>query len=73
MNIMGEISNLVAALATLGLLRAWDAAEEDRTSRQEGVFVPFNLPPLSQREQPIRQPETGVVVMASASGVPTAV
>jgi hypothetical protein len=69
---MGEISSLVAALAALGLVRAWDAAEEDRTSRQEGVFVPFNLPPLSPREQPTRQSEIGSAMAASASGVPTA-
>jgi hypothetical protein len=70
---MGEVSGLIVGLAVLDLVRAWDAEEEHRNFRQEGVFVPFNLPPLSQREQPIRQPETDVVVAASPSRVPTAV
>ena len=73
MHIMGEVSSLVAALAALGIMRAWDVAEEDRKSQQEGVLVPFNLPPLPQREQTICQPETGIAVAASASRVPIAV
>lgn len=52
---MGGISDLVVALSLLGLMQAWDAREEERTSRQEEVFVPFNLPPLSQQEQAIGQ------------------
>jgi hypothetical protein len=58
MRIMGEISNLVVALALLGIMRAQDAREEERKSRQEEVFVPFKLPPLPQREQAIGQPIT---------------
>jgi len=42
---MNEISGLLAALAALGIIRAWNAAEEDRASRREEVFVSFNLPP----------------------------
>jgi hypothetical protein len=52
---MGGISDLVVALSLLGLMRAYDAREEERTSRQEEVFVPFNLPPLPQQEQAIGQ------------------
>jgi hypothetical protein len=43
---MGGISELVGALALLGIMRAWDAREEERKSRQEEVFVPFKLSPL---------------------------
>ena len=53
---MGNASDLVGALALLGIMRVWDAREEDRKSRQEEVFVPFNLPPLLHREQSIPQP-----------------
>ena len=53
---MGNVPDLVAALAFLGILRTWDAREEDRKSRQEEVFVPFNLPPLPQWGQSIPQP-----------------
>ncbi len=53
---MGEVSNLVVALAVLGIMRRRDALEKDRTSRKEETFVPFNLSPLSQRGQPIPQP-----------------
>jgi hypothetical protein len=53
---MGNASDLVGALALLGIMRVWDAREEDRKSRQEEVFVPFNLPPLPQWEQLIPQP-----------------
>jgi hypothetical protein len=52
---MGEVMSWAAALAFLGLMRAWDARQEERTSRQEEVFVPFNLPPLPQQEQVIGQ------------------
>jgi hypothetical protein len=41
---MGSVSDLVAALALLGITRVWNAREEDRKSRQEEAFVPFNLP-----------------------------
>jgi hypothetical protein len=54
--IMGGISDLVAALGVLGIMRAWHALEEDRKSRQEEAFVPFNLPPLPQKGQSIPQP-----------------
>jgi hypothetical protein len=54
---MGSVSDLVAALAFLGLMRVWDAREEDRKSRQEEAFVPFNLPPLPQCEQSIPHQE----------------
>ena len=70
---MNEISGLLAALATLGIISAWDAAEEERISRREEVFVPFNLPPLPPREQSIHQPETDTAVAASAPCVPTTV
>jgi hypothetical protein len=53
---MGSVPDLIAALAFLGILRTWDAREEDRKSRQEEAFVPFNLPPLPQREQSIPCP-----------------
>jgi hypothetical protein len=52
--IMGGISDLVGALALLGITQAWDALEEERKSRQE-VFVPFKLPPLLQQAQTIGQ------------------
>ena len=52
---MGGISDLIGALALLGITRAWDAREEERKSRQEEVFVPFKLPPLPQQEQAIGQ------------------
>jgi len=67
---MGSVPELVAALAFLGILRTWDAREEDRKSRQEEVFVPFNLPPLPQRQQSIPCPAAEVrppvVVVTSA-------
>ena len=68
---MNEISGLLAAFAALGIIRAWDAAEEKRISRREEVFVPFNLPPLPQREQQIRQPETDAAVAVPALCAPT--
>ena len=53
---MGGVSELVAALAVVGIMRAWDALEEDKKSRQEEVFVPFNLSPLPQQGQQIPHP-----------------
>jgi hypothetical protein len=73
MNSMNEISGMLAAFAALGIVRAWDAAEEKRISRREDVFVPFNLPPLARWEQPIRQPETDAAVAVSALCAPTTV
>lgn len=67
---MSEASGFVAALAALSIVRAWDAAKGDRISRQEEVFVPFNLPPLPQQEQPVYQPETHGAVAAPC--IPTA-
>jgi hypothetical protein len=66
---MGNVSDLIGALALLGIMRAWDAREEARKSRQEEVFVPFNLPPLPQREQSIPHPaaETSPRVAVAAS------
>jgi hypothetical protein len=52
---MGGISDLVGALALMGITQAWDALEEERKSRQEEVFVPFKLPPLPQQAQAIGQ------------------
>ncbi len=54
---MGSISDLIGALALLGITRVWDAREEDRRSRQEETFVPFRLPPLMKREQLVSHPE----------------
>jgi hypothetical protein len=71
MNSMNEISGMLAAFAALGIIRAWDAAEEKRISRREEVFVPFNLPPLPQWEQLICQPETDAAVAVSALCAPT--
>ena len=68
MNSMGEISGLLAAFAVLHIVRAWDAAQEDRIARQEEVFEPFNLPPLPLREQLVCQPETNGAV-ASCSPI----
>jgi hypothetical protein len=55
---MGEISGMLAAFAVLNIVRAWDAAQEERIARQEEVFMPFNLPPLPLREQLVCQPQT---------------
>jgi len=62
---MGSVPDLVAALAFLGILRTWDAREEDRKSRQEEVFVPFNLPPL--KPEPAEDAKPAVAVPASSS------
>ena len=53
---MGEVTNLIASLGMFSALKAWDAQREERTARQEEVFVPFKLPPLPQQEQAISQP-----------------
>ena len=53
---MGSVSELVYAMAALGILRAWNAREEERKSKQEEEFVPFRLPPLPQQEQAIPLP-----------------
>lgn len=55
---MGGISDFVMALAFLGVMRAWDAREEEKKSTREEVFVPFNLSPLPQQTQAIGQPLT---------------
>ena len=52
----GGIGDLLAALTILGLIRKREAREEARTSKQEEVFVPFNLPPLPQQGQLILHP-----------------
>lgn len=52
---MGSVSELVYAMAALGILRAWNAREEERNSRQEEEFVPFRLSPLPQQEQTMPQ------------------
>jgi len=52
---MGSVSELVLAMAALGILRGWNAREEERKSRQEEEFVPFRLPPLPKQEQSIPQ------------------
>ena len=52
---MGSVSELVLAMAALGILRGWNAREEERKSRQEEEFVPFRLPPLPQQEQSMPQ------------------
>ena len=48
---MGSVSEFVYAMAALGILRAWNAGEEERKSRQEEEFVPFRLPPLARQAQ----------------------
>jgi hypothetical protein len=62
---MGEVSGLLAAFAALSIVRAWDALEEERISRQEEAFVPFNLPPLPLRKQLVCQPQTDSAVATS--------
>jgi hypothetical protein len=52
---MGSVSELVLAMGALGILRAWNAREEESKSRQEEEFVPFRLPPLHQQEQSMPQ------------------
>ena len=68
---MGSVSEFVYAMAALGILRAWNAREEERKFRQEEEFVPFRLPPLSKQEQSIPQPMEeampNVAIAASAS------
>jgi hypothetical protein len=62
---MGEVMSWAAALAFLGVMRAWDARQEERTSRQEEVFVPFNLP--SMKPEPTEEARLPVAVPASSS------
>jgi hypothetical protein len=67
---MGGVPDFVATLAVLSIIRAWNAAEEDRKSRQEETFVPFNLSPLLQQEQPVCQHALAVAGTTSASHAP---
>jgi hypothetical protein len=53
---MGSVAELVSAMAALGILRAWNAREEERRFRQEEEFVPFRLPPMARQEQSMPQP-----------------
>jgi hypothetical protein len=70
---MGSVSELVYAMAALGILRAWNAREEERKSRQEEEFVPFRLPPLPQQEQAISLPmEESAPEVALAASAPHA-
>jgi hypothetical protein len=67
-NIMGSIAEFVIAMATLGILRSWNAREDERNFRREEEFVPFRLPPLSRQDQSIQLPEeeiTSEVALAS--------
>lgn len=66
---MGSVSELVYAMAALGILRAWNAREEERTSRQDEEFVPFHFPPLSQQVIPLPMEESAPVVAIAASAV----
>lgn len=68
---MGAISELVAVLALRDLIGAWDAAKEKRKSRQEEIFVPFNLSRLPQQKQSVCQPARAVVKATSTSQLPT--
>jgi hypothetical protein len=68
---MGGVPDLIAALTVLRLMRERDAREEARKSRQEEVFVPFNLPPLPQQgpliPRPAMEARPPVAVAPSAS------
>ncbi len=67
---MGSVSELVLAMAALGILRGWNAREEERKSRQEEEFVPFRLPPIAKQVQSISLPEEEVmpdVAMAASA------
>jgi hypothetical protein len=68
---MGSVAELVYAMAALGILRAWNAREEERKSRQEEEFVPFRLPPLPKQEQSIPLPmeESAPEVALAASAL----
>ena len=55
---MGGVSDFVAALAVLGVMKVREALEEDRKSRRAAAFVPFILPPLPQRGRTTCQPAT---------------
>ena len=48
---MGSVAEFVSAMAALGILRAWNAREDERNARREEEFVPFHLPPLSRQDQ----------------------
>ncbi len=50
---MGSVAEFVYAMAALGILRAWNAREDERNARREEEFVPFHLPPLSRQDQSI--------------------
>ena len=67
---MGSVSEFVYAMAALGILRAWNAREEERKSKQEEEFVPFRLPPLPQQEQaiPLPREESTTDVALTVSG-----
>ncbi len=65
---MGSVAEFVYAMAALGILRAWNAREDEKNSRREEEFVPFRLPPLSRQDQSIQLPEeeiTSEVALAS--------
>jgi hypothetical protein len=69
-SIMGSVSELVSAMAALGILRAWNAREEEKICKQEEEFVPFRFPPLPQQEQvnplPIEEAMPEVAMATSA-------
>lgn len=68
---MGGVSEFVYAMAALGILRAWNAREEERNSKREEEFVPFRLPPLPRQEQSIPLPlEEGTSEVTLASSAP---
>jgi hypothetical protein len=70
---MGSVAEFVYAMAALGILRAWNAREDERKSRQEEEFVPFRLPPLPQQEQAIPLPmEEATPEVALAASAPHA-
>jgi hypothetical protein len=48
---MGSVAEFVYAMAALGILRSWNAREDERNYRREEEFVPFRLPPLTRQEQ----------------------
>ena len=67
---MGSVSEFVYAMAALGILRTWNAREEERKSRLEEEFVPFRLPPIAKQVQSIPLPEEEVmpdVAMAASA------
>ncbi len=67
--IMGSIAEFVNAMATLDILRSWNARENERNFRREEEFVPFRLPPLPSQEQsiPLRvEEETSEVAIVNS-------